>query len=75
VRLSGHEGTRVRVLADGRPAGSFDADADADDEDWVERTFDVPAETASPRTPIEVRAVGGDIETYHYWCAGADKGS
>jgi hypothetical protein len=67
VRLSGGEGTRVRVLANGRPAGSFDADAD---DDWTERTFDVPAEAASQRTPIEVRAAGGDIETFHYWCAG-----
>jgi hypothetical protein len=69
VRLAGHEGTRVRILADGRPAGSFDAEATDDEDDWVERTFDVPAEAASPRTPIEVRAAGGDIETYHYWCA------
>jgi hypothetical protein len=66
VRLATREGTHVRVLANGRPAGSFDADAD---DDWIERTFDVPAEVASPRTSIEVRAAGGDIETYHYWCA------
>jgi hypothetical protein len=67
VRLSGGEETRVRVLANGRPAGDFDTTSD---DEWVERTFDVPAEAASPRTSIEVRAVGGDIETFHYWCFG-----
>jgi hypothetical protein len=56
----------VHVRAAGVPAGSFDA---ASDDDWVERRFDVPAEAASARTPIELRTTGGDIETYHYWCA------
>jgi hypothetical protein len=66
VRLAGPEGTRVRVLAGGETVGAFDA---ASDDDWVERSFDVPAATAGERTPIELRAVGGEIDTFHYWCA------
>jgi hypothetical protein len=66
VRLAGNEGTSVRVLAGKEPVGSFDA---AGEDDWAERAFDVPASAAAARTSIELRAVGGDIETYHYWCA------
>jgi hypothetical protein len=66
VRLAGQEGTRVRVLAGGEPVGSFDA---ASEDDWVERSFDVPAAAAAARTPLELRAVGGEIDTFHYWCA------
>jgi hypothetical protein len=67
VRLAGHEGTRVRVLAGGEPVGAFDASSDEDD--WVERAFNVPAAAAAERTPIELRTAGGDVETFHYWCA------
>jgi hypothetical protein len=65
VRLAGDDGTRVRVLANGTPVGLFDTTSE---EDWVERPFDVPASVAAARTLIELRATGGDVETYHYWC-------
>jgi hypothetical protein len=65
VRLAGNDGTRVRILADGKLVGSFDTTTD---DDWLERRFDIPAGVAAPRTLIELRTAGGDIETYHYWC-------
>lgn len=68
VRLSAGEGTRVRVLANGHSAGLLDA---ASEGDWMERSFDVPAGAAAERTAVELRATGGDIETFHYWCAAA----
>jgi hypothetical protein len=65
VRLAGPDGIRVRVVANGEPAGSFDTTSD---DDWIERTFDIPAGAAAARTLIELRAAGGDLETFHYWC-------
>ncbi len=35
---------------------------------WIEREFEVPASVAGARTPIELRASGGSLTTYHYWC-------
>jgi hypothetical protein len=64
VRLDGRAGTSVHVLADGQPAGDFDL---GDDEDWVERTFEVPPSSASELRAIEIRAEGGTISTFHYW--------
>lgn len=64
VRVEGKAGTRVRVLADGAPIATFDV---GDAQDWVERSFDVPASAARARTQLELRASGGPITTYHYW--------
>jgi hypothetical protein len=65
VRLSGNDGTRVRILANGSPVGLFETTSE---DDWVERTFDVPAGIAAARTLVELRTAGGEVETYHYWC-------
>ena len=64
VRLDGPSGTRVRALANGQPIGDFDL---GDDEDWVERTFEVPASVASERVRIELRVDEGAVTTFHYW--------
>ena len=66
ARLEAPAGTVVRVLAGGEPVGSFDA---GEEEDWVERSFDLPPSLASARTRIELFVAGGEITTYHYWCA------
>jgi hypothetical protein len=66
VRIDGGAGTHVHVLAGGEPIGAFDV---GDDEDWVERTFDVPSGAAGARTRIELRASGGAMTTFHYWFA------
>jgi hypothetical protein len=39
------------------------------DEEWVERSFDLPAGIATARTPIELRAAPEAITTFHYWCS------
>jgi hypothetical protein len=64
VRLDGPSGTRVRALANGQPIGEFDV---GDDEDWVERTFEIPASVASERVRIELRVDEGAVTTFHYW--------
>lgn len=53
VRVNDREVARPRVLA-----GT-----------WVEVAFDVPADLANERTPIEVAAEGGRFTSYHYWFA------
>jgi hypothetical protein len=68
VRLGGAAGVRVRVLADGDEIADF---ALGDDEDWVERSFDVPADDARALTHVEVEAEGGTLTTFHYWFAPA----
>ncbi|HVR03893.1 MAG TPA: hypothetical protein VMT47_17275 [Polyangia bacterium] len=70
VRLAATRRTSVLALAGGEPAGAFDVGEDAEDDDdhWVERSFDVPAAVAAPRTPIELRAAPEAITTFHYWC-------
>lgn len=69
VRLEGPPGTIVRVQASGEPAGEFGLTT-ADD--WVERTFEVPARAAGPQTHIELRVQGGPITVFHYWFVGGD---
>jgi hypothetical protein len=64
MRLEGAPGAQLRVLANGEPVGAFDL---GDDDDWVERSFDVPATVASDRTRIEVRVGVAAVTTYHYW--------
>jgi hypothetical protein len=54
VRVDGRAGTRVNVVANGRPVGVFEL---GDDEDWMERSFDIPP--GSGRGP--------SITTFHYW--------
>jgi hypothetical protein len=63
VRLEGRPGSSVRVLANGEPIAAFDVG----DDDWVERSFDLPARIAAVRTPLELRVAGGVISTFHYW--------
>ena len=64
VRLDGRAGTRVDVIANKRPAGTFEL---GDDEDWMERSFEVPASSGRGPSNIELRARGGTIATFHYW--------
>ncbi len=64
VRLDGRAGTRVDVIANKRPAGSFEL---GDDEDWMERSFEVPSSSGRGPSNIELRASGGTIATFHYW--------
>jgi hypothetical protein len=67
VRLEGAPGTQVRVLANGQTVGSFDA---GDGDDWVERSFEIPADVTALRTRIELRVGGGgSLTTFHYWFA------
>ncbi|MDP9149942.1 MAG: hypothetical protein M3O36_08400, partial [Myxococcota bacterium] len=63
ARMQGPRGTHVRVLANGEAIGAFDID----DENWVERSFEVPARVAGPETHVELRAEPGPLTTYHYW--------
>jgi hypothetical protein len=64
VRLDGRAGTRVTVAANQRPPVTFEL---GDDEDWVERTFEVPPCSGRGPSNIELRAEGGTITTFHYW--------
>ncbi len=64
VRLDGPPGTHVQILANGQPIGSFEL---GDDDDWVERTFDIPAGMGGERSTLELRADGGAMTTFHYW--------
>ncbi len=66
VRLDGRAGTRVDVIANQRRAGSFEL---GDDEDWTERTFEVPPSSGRGPSNIELRAEGGTLTTFHYWFA------
>ena len=65
VRLDGTPGSHVTIFAGNLPVDRFDIPDD--DEDWVERSFDVPAEAATSATPIELRATQGTLTTFHYW--------
>jgi hypothetical protein len=64
VRLMGQRGSRVYVLVGGEPVAAFDV---GDDQDWVERSFEVPARVVAARTQIELRASPGTVTTFHYW--------
>lgn len=65
VRLDGPEGTVVRVLANDRPIATFEVTGDAS---FEEQPFEIPAELATSRTPIELRADdGNEITAFHYW--------
>jgi hypothetical protein len=64
VRLDGPSGTHVQVLANEQPIGSFEL---GDDEDWVERAFDIPAGIGGERSTLELRSEGGVLTTFHYW--------
>ncbi|MDP9001985.1 MAG: hypothetical protein M3O46_17970 [Myxococcota bacterium] len=63
VRLQGSAKNRVRVLANGEPISGFDIG----DDEWVERSFEVPARIAAKVTRIELRVAGPPISTFHYW--------
>jgi hypothetical protein len=69
IRLEGASGVRVRVVTDGDEIADFALGALGDD-DWVERSFDVPADDARALTHVEVDAEGGTLTTFHYWFAG-----
>jgi hypothetical protein len=62
ARVAATSTTRVDVVVEGEPLGSFVADTS-----WSEQSFVVPARLARARTPIELRANGGALITYHYW--------
>jgi hypothetical protein len=64
VRVDGRAGTRVSVVANGRPVGGFEV---GDDEDWMERGFDIPASSGRGPSNLELRAEGASITTFHYW--------
>jgi hypothetical protein len=64
VRLTGQRGSSVQVLANGEPIATLDV---GDDDDWVERTFDIPAHIAAERTQIELSVSPAVMTTYHYW--------
>jgi hypothetical protein len=64
VRIDGRAGTRVAVIANGRPAGEFEL---GDDQDWMERTFEIPPSSGRGPSSIELRATGGLVTTFHYW--------
>lgn len=64
VRLHGSPATRVSVLANGEPISALDV---GDSDDWVERSFAVPATIAARHTRIELRVAGPAITTFHYW--------
>jgi hypothetical protein len=85
VRLAASRRTTVHAFAGGKPVGGFDVgdlgEADVppatpergrNDEEWVERSFDLPAGIATARTPIELRAAPEAITTFHYWCSTVD---
>ena len=55
VRLDGKAGTRVHVVANKRPVADLEL---GDDEDWVERTFDIPAASGRGPTNVELQAAG-----------------
>jgi hypothetical protein len=65
ARFAGSPESVVHVMAGGKPAGTLEVDYAPD---WIEREFQVPANVAGARTPVELRASGGAITTYHYWC-------
>jgi len=64
VRIDGKPGTRVHVIANQRPAGDFEI---GDDEDWAERTFEIPPGSGRGPSNLELRAEGGSVATFHYW--------
>jgi hypothetical protein len=64
VRLAGRSGTTVSVLVRGTPVAEFTL-AEADD--WAEQAFDLPSVSEAARTPIELRAAGDRLTTFHYW--------
>jgi hypothetical protein len=64
VRVDGRAGTRVSVVANGRPAGVFEL---GDDEDWMERGFDIPPSSGRGPSNLELRAEGAVVTTFHYW--------
>jgi hypothetical protein len=64
VRLMAEPGSSVQVLANGRAIASFDV---GDDQEWVERSFEVAAHAATERTQIELRVSPGTMTTFHYW--------
>jgi len=63
VRFDGAPGAEVRVLVEGEPAATIDLD----DDDWVERSFDIPSERTRDRTHVELRVEGAPVTTFHYW--------
>jgi hypothetical protein len=64
VRLDGPAGTRVQVIANQRSIGTLEL---GDDEDWVERTFEIPPSSGRGPSNLELRTEGGAITTFHYW--------
>jgi hypothetical protein len=70
VRLDGKSGTRVEVLANQKTIATFSL---GDDEDWVERTFDIPPGSGDPLR-LELRT-DAPVTTFHYWFVAASAGA
>lgn len=64
ARLEGRPDTAVRISANGRLVGQFLVGGKEDD--WVERTFDIPPSASGPQTRVELRS-GSPITVFHYW--------
>jgi hypothetical protein len=65
ARFEGGPESVAYVWAGNEPIGKLAVDYEPG---WVEREFQVPASVAGARTPVELRASGGALTTYHYWC-------
>jgi hypothetical protein len=63
VRLEAAATAHVRVAAGGREVASFTVEPPR----WTEEAFDIPEANASTATPIELRADGAGVTTFHYW--------
>jgi hypothetical protein len=64
MRVESTAPTLVRVRAGARDVALFEIRPGS----WVEAVFDVPADVASERTPVEVVAErGGALTVFHYW--------
>jgi hypothetical protein len=65
--------TKGKATIDVRASGETIATLTLGDEDsfgstaWSEQTFDVPADKAKEKTPLELVAREGSFASYHYW--------
>jgi hypothetical protein len=64
VRLDAPHHLVVHVSANGAPIGTLDV---GDEDDWVERSFEVPPSVAGEQTHIELSTDAPSMTTFHYW--------
>ncbi|MCL2450228.1 MAG: hypothetical protein FWD17_14880, partial [Polyangiaceae bacterium] len=74
VRFDAPPGALLHVFAGGEPVATVfgveppdPEEPDAPDDEWVERSFDIPAGVAGPHTVVEIRVSGGPATVFHYW--------